>query len=280
MSDPDLSPLSDSQRPHSAGHQRSDDDIEMPTPVEAEASSEATGTWSTEQDAQPKSNGFPTLLGTAVLIAAIAVGGWFLLDSGSAEDQHPNWQHVAAATDASGADANQLVRLDASGEAQTLPTIEVASADRDRTATRKIRAALGRDNLVLATAELQAAQSLGSASQNPEVRPPELVANSDVAAALKDGRQELFEIELFDCCDEDGDVVEVIVNGSPFATVPILHSGTKIAIPLAQGKNQIAIRGVKDGGGGVTLSFRTSRGDYYARSMRVGQQYEMGVVVR
>jgi hypothetical protein len=280
MPERDLSPLSDSPRPHSAGHKRVDDDIELPPLHESEVGSDATGNWTAEHDGPPKSNGFASFLGAAALIAAIAVGGWFFLDSGAAEDQHPNWQHVAAATDASGADANQLVRLDASGETQTLPTIEVASADRDRTATRKIRAALGRDNLILATAELQAAQSLASASQNPEVRPPELVANSDVVAALREGRQELFEIELFDCCDEDGDVVEVIVNGSLFATVPILHSGTKVAVPLAPGNNKIAIRGVKDGGGGVTLSFRTSRGDYYARSMRVGQQYEMGVVVR
>lgn len=280
MSDRDLSPLSDSPRPETAGHQRIEDDIELPPSIESDSAGGETEAWSTGHDGQRKPNRFPSFAGAAALIAAIAVGGWFLIPNSSTESQHPNWQHVAAATDASSADANQLVLLDASGDTQTLPTVEISSADLDRTATRKVRAALRRDNLILATAELQAAQSLASASQNPEVRPPELVANSDVVAALKDGRQELFEIELFDCCDEDGDVVEVIVNGSPFATVPILHGGTKVAVPLAQGNNKIAIRGVKDGGGGVTLSFRTSRGDYYARSMRVGEQYEMGVVVR
>jgi hypothetical protein len=131
-----------------------------------------------------------------------------------------------------------------------------------------------------ATALLQAAQKMPSASQNPDVQPPQIVADSDLAAALRDGRQELFQIELFDCCDEDGDIVEVIVNGSSFATVPIMHGGTMLSIPLERGNNTVTIRGVKDGGGGVTLSFRTSRGDYFARSMRVGEQYQMGVVVR
>lgn len=280
MSDRDLSPLSDSSRPQSAGHQRIDDDIELPPSTESDSVGGETEAWSTGHDGPRNPNRFPPFVGAAALIAAIAIGGWFLSPNSSTENQHPNWQHVAAATDASSADANQLVLLDASGDTQTLPTVEVSSADLDRSATRNVRAALRRDNLILATAELQAAQSLASSSQNPEVRPPELVANSDVVAALKEGRQELFEIELFDCCDEDGDVVEVIVNGSPFATVPILHGGTKVAVPLAQGNNKIAIRGVKDGGGGVTLSFRTSRGDYYARLMRVGEQYEMGVIVR
>ena len=105
-------------------------------------------------------------------------------------------------------------------------------------------------------------------------------ANSDLAAALNDGRTGLFRIELFDCCDEDGDIVELDVNGALFATVPIMHQGTKLSIPLQRGNNTISIRGVKDGGGGVTLSFRTSRGDYFARYMAVGEEYQMNVVVR
>ena len=38
----------------------------------------------------------------------------------------------------------------------------------------------------------------------------------------------------------------------------------------------MTIRGVKDGGGGVTLSFRTSRGEYFAQAMQVGQEYPDG----
>ena len=131
-----------------------------------------------------------------------------------------------------------------------------------------------------ANAALQAAQKMPSASQNPDVTPPQIAADSELAAALSDGRQELFQIELFDCCDEDGDIVEVIVNGTSFATVPIMHGGTMLSIPLQSGSNTVTIRGVKDGGGGVTLSFRTSRGEYFARAMRVGEQYQMEVVVR
>ena len=280
MSDRDLSPMSDSPQPQGAGHYRADDDIELPPiPGPEAASPEPTG-WSNDQGSTGKSKNFSSLLGAAALIGALAVGGWLLMRSGSAEKAHPNWQHVAAAADASDADTSQLVHLDASGNSQVLPAVEVSASDLDRSATQQVRAALRRNDLMTATALLQAAQKMPTASQNPDVRPPQLAADSDLTAALRDGRQELFQVELFDCCDEDGDIVEVIVNGSSFATVPILHGGTQLSIPLARGSNTVTIRGVRDGGGGVTLSFRTSRGDYYARYMEVGEEYQMEVVVR
>ena len=187
---------------------------------------------------------------------------------------------MAAAADASDANTNQLVRVDAAGNAQVLPTIGVSATDLDRNATQQVRTALRRSDVMTATAALQSAQGLPTASQNPDVQPPQIVADSALATALQNGRSELYNIELFDCCDEDGDIVEVIVNGASFATVPITHGGTMLSIPLERGSNTVTIRGVKDGGGGVTVSFRTSRGDYFARYMDVGEEYQMGVVVQ
>jgi len=281
MSDREISPLPDSSQPQGAGHYRAEDDIELPPHPGAESGDTAAANWSVDEGSSKSntSKGFSSYLVAAALVAAIAVGGLFAVRGGSAEKTHPNWQHVAAAADASDAGVAQLVHLDAAGAFQPVPTVELASADRDRGATRQIRAALRRDDLVSATAHLQAAQGLPSASQNPDVAPPHLAADSELTKAIQDG-QELFQVELFDCCDEDGDIVEVLVNGSPFATVPIRHGGTKLSLPLARGNNSVTIRGVKDGGGGITLSFRTSRGDYFARSMRVGEAYPIGVVVR
>lgn len=278
MPDRDISPIPDSPEPQREGHYRAEDDIELP-PM-PEAASPVRPDWSDDKGNEGKSRGLSSLVGAAVLIGAIVAGGWYFMQSGSAEKTHPNWQHVTAAADASASDTNQLVQLDTAGTAQVLPAIEVSRADLDRRTTREIRAALRRNDLMTANAALQAAQKMQSPSQNPDVVPPRIAADSELAAALVDGRQELFQIELFDCCDEDGDIVEVMVNGTSFATVPIMNSGTMVSIPLQSGSNTVTIRGVKDGGGGVTLSFRTSRGEYFARAMRVGEQYQMEVVVR
>ncbi len=131
-----------------------------------------------------------------------------------------------------------------------------------------------------ANAALQAAQKMPSASQNPDVTPPQIAADSDLAAALSDGRQELFQIELFDCCDEDGDIVEVhrqrnvVRHGSHHAW---RHDAVDPAAKRQQHGDDSRCEGRRRG---VTLSFRTSRGEYFARSMRVGEQYQMEVVVR
>ena len=280
MPDHDISPIPDPSQPQGEGHYRAEDDIELPPMPESEDAGAAPTAWSHDEGGGRKSKGFSSLLGAAVLIGAVVVGGWYVMRSGSAEKEHPNWRHVSAAADASGAGASQLVHLSAAGSSQVLPAIELSAADRDRSATRQIRSALRRGDLMKANALLQAAQKMPSASQNPDVTPPQIEPDSDLAKALTDGRQELFQIELFDCCDEDGDIVEVIVNGASFATVPIMHGGQVLSIPLASGNNTVTIRGVKDGGGGITLSFRTSRGEYFARDMLVGEQYQMGVVVR
>lgn len=280
MPDRDISPMPDSRHPQQDGHYRAEDDIELPPMPESESLGAAETGHAAGATGPGKRTGLGAVLGTAALIGAVTVGGWLFLRGGSAERTHPNWQHVAAAAEASDSSANQLVHLDNVGNSQVLPSIEVSAADQDRSTTRQIRTALRRGDVMLATAALQSVQTMPSASQNPDVVPPQITADSEPAEALRDGRSELFQIELFDCCDEDGDIVEVTVNGTSFATVPIMHGGTMLSIPLQAGSNRVAIRGVQDGGGGVTLSFRTSRGEYFAQAMRVGQQYTMEVVVR
>lgn len=273
-----MSPKPDPLRPQGAGHYRADDDIELP-PLD-ESNSQAVGAtqWSSGSTPPRKSGGLGSILGAASLIAAIVVGGWFYVGGSSAEKQHENWQHVAAAAKASNDNAQQLVRLDSSGVSAATSSLELSAADVNRAAMQQIRTALLRNDLVSASAALQAAQSLPSPSVNPDVVLPTI--DADAATEIKQGRKELYQIELFDCCHEDGDIVEVMVNGQTFAVVPIMHQGTMLSIPLGRGNNTITVRGVKDGGGGVTLSFRTSRGEYFARYMSVGEEHHMDVVVQ
>lgn len=273
-----MSPLPNSRGPQGAGHYRADDDIELPPLDESKSNAADAEQWSSGPTPPHKSAGFGSILGAAALIGGVVVGGWFYMGGGSAEKQHEKWQYVSTAAKASNDNAQQLVRLDSSGASAATSSLELSAADINRAAMQQIRMALLRNDLVSASAALQAAQSLPSPSANPDVVLPTI--DADAATAIKQGRKELYQIELFDCCHEDGDIVEVLVNGQKFAVVPILHQGTMLSIPLDRGNNTITVRGVKDGGGGVTLSFRTSRGEYFARYMSVGEEHLMDVVVR
>ena len=273
-----MSPRPDRSQPQGAGHYRADDDIELPPIHDADSAIPSPEHWSTGPTSTRKPAGVTAMLGTAALMAAVLTGGWFYLGGGSAEKQHENWQHVAAAAKASTDDAQQLIRLDASGVSTENAALEVSSADMNRAAMQQIRIALMRNDLVSASAALQAAQNVPSPSSNPDVRLPTI--DTEMATAINEGRKELYQIELFDCCHEDGDIVEVLVNGKSFAVVPIMHQGTMVSIPLDRGSNVVTVRGVKDGGGGVTVSFKTSRGEYFARYMGVGEEHSMDVIVQ
>ena len=217
-------------------------------------------------------------LGTALLSVAILMAVGWLYSGSAVESNHPEWSRVSTATAASTPDSVGIVQVESNGTEQVVPAIEVSYRDIDRGSTRTVRTALFRGDLVTATKNLQAAQGLDPAAALVEL--PDLTTNAPLQTLLKDRSNELFEVHLYDCCDEDGDVVEVLVNEAPFATVPIHHQGTIIAIPLHRGMNSIGIRGVADGGGGITVGFRTSRGDFYCGAMTQGQEHRLGVVVK
>ena len=276
MEEPDLTPMPDRSGLDSVGHYQTADDIDLPPSPEEKGTSTDAVDWSREAPPDPSKSWLPKFAAVALVAAGLLVTSWFAFPP-SLEKQHENWQYIAAAAKASG---DQLTHVDASNVSSVASSIEVTSSDAARMATRQIRSALLRNDLVTATALLQGAQNMPTASANPKAKPPELVAGASLSNDLKNGKAELYQIELFDCCYEDGDVIEVIVNGNSFATVPITNGGTMVSVPLARGNNTIGIRAVTDGGGGVTVSFRTSRGDYFAQSMSVGTEHQIRVVVQ
>lgn len=66
-------------------------------------------------------------------------------------------------------------------------------------------------------------------------------------------------ITVWDNQAEDGDVVEVSTNGMR-RTVPIVHTPTKIVVPYSLDAGTITLRGLHDGGGGITIAAETSAG--------------------
>ena len=268
-----------SLRTESAGPQnnalrQTEGDIVIP-PVESASNHHSSATDRVPQ----RTRRWNSPLAVVAIASGLLLGGLGPWTSGSDESQHPHWQYVQAASDAATPSSNPLTKVADGKTSAASASIEVTMADANRGVTEQIRSALLRNDFAAANRAFQAAQSIAASADSDAVL-PDLESDPDLASALEQGRKELFQIELFDCCQEDGDVVEVFVNGSPFATVPIINAGTLLSMPLSPGENTITIQGTQDGRGGVTLSFRTSRGDFFARRMRVGQAYHLGVTVQ
>ncbi|WP_331404608.1 hypothetical protein [Vibrio owensii] len=77
-------------------------------------------------------------------------------------------------------------------------------------------------------------------------------------------------VTVWDNLAEDGDVIEVSAGGMT-RTVPILNEPTTIVVPYSIDSAQIKIRGVRDGGGGITVAARTANGSLPLPPMSEGE---------
>lgn len=280
MIQPEMTPLRPGATPSPGARHLSADDIELPPLAGSNTESGSAAVEEIGKGAATRSTwrGSAPLLAVAGLAAALAIGSW-LWRGRATETNHPNWQSVAAAAEASAAQGATVVVQRGSGETlRQVAAIEVSVGDADLTTTHAVRESLLKNDLDMANAALQSA--LGTAAVKDKQTSVVLNPNSRIVTAIRDGSAQFFHLRLFDCCDEDGDVVDVSLDGHPYATVPLTHQGTVISLPLTPGTTVITLRGVRDGGGSITVSFQTSQGDYFSQPLEVGEECQIGVVVQ
>lgn len=120
---------------------------------------------------------------------------------------------------------------------------------------------------------------LPEAGPTPDSEPPQPKISDGLREEILRGDTEFFHIYLYDSCYQDGDVVKVLLNGQPFQYVPITHAGATLSVPVSTAApTSIAIEGVYDGGGGITVACRTSQGDGFIRVMAPGEVRHLGIV--
>jgi hypothetical protein len=141
------------------------------------------------------------------------------------------------------------------------------------------------DKDVQATEWLKAIASGGSA---PAIR----AANAEALAALvkkspqtaddvRSGKIAVYRLYLLDSLAQDGDEVELFVNGASCGRVTLASAGTEIVLPLAAGAQaELRVVATRDGGGGVTFGALSSQGEARTQIMQVGEFDQWQVTVR
>ena len=120
------------------------------------------------------------------------------------------------------------------------------------------------------------------ASSPLPVVPPELMSPAPSAPqsvltprgqeAVRSDGWSIFSMRLIDDVDQDGDVVQISVDGVPVSYLALTHAGATLEIPLKKGEShRIQVTAVRDGVGGVTLGLQTSAGTVVSRRMLVGE---------
>jgi hypothetical protein len=89
---------------------------------------------------------------------------------------------------------------------------------------------------------------------------------------IKSGDLKFFAVRLIDNVAEDGDIVEIALDGKKVGQIRLSHLGATIHIPLNQNaQHTLEILAILDGGGGVTLGASTSTGSVYSKVLQVGE---------
>jgi len=120
------------------------------------------------------------------------------------------------------------------------------------------------------------------ASSPLPVVPPELMSPAPSAPqsvltprgqeAVRSDGWSMFSMRLIDDVDQDGDVVQISVDGVPVSYLALTHAGATLEIPLKKGEShRVTVTAVRDGVGGVTLGLQTSAGTVVSRRMLVGE---------
>lgn len=236
------------------------------------------------------------LLATAVAATAMTIVA--LTPASTQESQSRNWEHVLAANQ-SAENGQPMQWRTRGGSLLAVSEISLGKADRDVETTSQVKAALIQGDLALAdrlafsTSTPVPAPTEGTAPPQPQSQsvPPDAPVQEIPAPApslspgmrteIQNGDTEFFHIYLYDSCCQDGDVVEILLNGESAFLVPITNSGSTLSVPVSRTSvTTIAVRGIFDGGGGITVACRTSEGDGFVRVMEEGELQTLGVVVK
>lgn len=227
-------------------------------------------------------------------LAAVSLGaaGWFWFVGSAVDRSHPAWRYVEAAAELGRKDGN--VQLWRPGEddnhGEPVDRLPFRHADRDPDATTALRDAC-QANIEEGDASAAELSALRQAQEILVVEAPEsgekltrrepqadFVA-TELREAIRRGRVEFYRLTLVDPCDEDGDVVEIAIDGKVLATVPLARQASRLSIPVVGRGTSIALKGVKDGGGGITVAVQTSAGQFVLPPLQENGEYSLAAVL-
>lgn len=212
------------------------------------------------------------LLAGATLLAALG----FVQMSGG-ESSRDNWIHHQQATRHADNDGLGIKFVSPSGPAEFVNGIPFAPPDIDQDTTRGFLAARTRDRAEQVMQDAQPQLVDPAFVDELPVEPAVPSLSNGLASEIMTGDTRFFHIFLFDSCYEDGDVVDVKINGLRFATVRLTNAGVTLSVPM-NSATTVSVAGVYDGGGGITVACRTSRGEGFIRVMNEGHEQVLASV--
>lgn len=98
---------------------------------------------------------------------------------------------------------------------------------------------------------------------------------------ILNGESALYMLRIYDSADDDGDEVDLFIDGAYFAHLVLSNAGNTLTIPLNKHQTTtVRIVASRDGQGGVTMGAYSSLGETRTRVMSVGESEEWQISYR
>lgn len=89
---------------------------------------------------------------------------------------------------------------------------------------------------------------------------------------LKSGEMKFYSFRVFDSIDDDGDEVEILVDGQTYAYFVLSQTEMKLSIPIEFGESKVlTFKAIRDSGDGISFGAKIQNSDFLLDNIQVGE---------
>lgn len=97
-------------------------------------------------------------------------------------------------------------------------------------------------------------------------------SSSKLVEKIKNGEMKFYSFKVLDSIDDDGDIVEIFIDGESFSTFVLSKSESKLSVPIEFGKSKlITVKAVRDAGDGITFGAKLINAEFMLDNLLVGE---------
>lgn len=97
-------------------------------------------------------------------------------------------------------------------------------------------------------------------------------SSSTIVEKLKKGEMKFYSFKVLDSIDDDGDEVEISIDGEPFSRFILSPAEVRLSIPIEFGKSKIiSIKAIRDSGDGITFGAKLMDAEFLLDNILVGE---------
>lgn len=103
---------------------------------------------------------------------------------------------------------------------------------------------------------------------------PQMLEKSSraIVEKIRNGEMRFYSFKVLDSIDDDGDEVEISIDGEPYSSFVLSQSQVSLSIPIEFGKTKlISVKAVRDAGDGITFGAKLISAEFLLDNILVGE---------